>query len=181
MTIKSGAIRTVLTLMLLPSAHTVVAGELSTVINGKSYHIGSDQDWNEENYGLGLEYQFDTESRWKSLLMANGFRDSEKNMSYMAGGGLHRNLYSSERGGGLYLDLGLNVFLMTREDVNDGRPFPGALPSMTVGNRHVGINLTYLPRMAVEEVTTARTMDKDMRGILFLQFKVNVTEAMGLD
>ena len=46
----------------------VSAGEISAVLNGKSYHVGSTEDWNENNYGLGFEYQFATTSRWKKRL-----------------------------------------------------------------------------------------------------------------
>lgn len=161
--------------LLLPVA-AAHAGEFSAVINGKSFHVGSTENWNEKNYGLGLEYQLDTQSRWKSILMVNGFRDSEDNLSYMAGAGLHRNLFTSERMGGVYVDVGLNAFVMTRKNINDGRPFPGALPSMTVGNRYIGANLTYLPRVAIREIAQKRTMDKGMRGIFFVQFKLHVAE-----
>ncbi len=171
--------RTLLALVVLLPVHFAAAGEWSTVVNGKAFHLGSERNWNEENYGLGLEYQFRTRTAWKFVLMGNGFRDSEKNMSYMAGGGLHRNLFSSHRFNGLYVDVGLNAFMMSRKNVDNGRPFPGALPSMTVGNRHMGLNLTYLPKAAVEEITTARTMDKSMRGILFLQIKFNISNING--
>lgn len=165
--------------LVLAPISSVNAGEFSTVINGKSFHLGASQDWNEENYGLGLEYEFTSESRWKKKLMANGFRDSNDEMSYMAGGGLHRTLYSTDRLNGLYVDAGINAFLMTRKDVNDNRPFPAALPSVTVGNRFVGINLTYLPKKAVEELYDAKMVDKSTSGIVFLQFKMNVGQIMG--
>jgi len=158
-----------------PAVH---AGELNAVFNGKSIHLGSGEDWNEGNYGLGVEYHFDSNSRWKTLVMANGFRDSEKNMSYMAGAGLHRNLFATDRLDGFYVDAGINVFLMTRKDVNDNRPFPGALPSLTVGNRYVGMNVTYLPRVAVEKMYDARMTDESIRGIVFLQVKVNVGQLL---
>ena len=162
-------------MVLLAPATGVMAGDLSAVINGKSFHVGSDKDWNENNVGLGVEYQFATKSRWKTLLIAGGFRDSEENLSYMAGAGVHRNIYSSHRLDGLYVDIGLNVFLMTREYVNDGRPFPGALPSLSVGNRLVGANLTYVPRAALEDLYSRGAMDKSLRGIVFLQVKFNLT------
>jgi len=153
-----------------------VAGEFSAVINGKSFHLDADEEWNEENYGLGLEYEFSSESRWKSRLMANGFRDSHDRMSYMAGGGLHRTLFSTERFKGFYVDAGINAFLMTREDVNDNRPFPGILPSLTIGNDYMGINLTYLPKKAVEEIYDNRMIDRSMSGIVFLQFKFAMSQ-----
>ena len=144
------------------------AGEFSAIINGKSYHIGASQDWNEANYGLGVEYEFASQSRWKSRLMANGFRDSSDEMSYMAGGGFHRELYSTDRFKGFYVDAGINAFLMTRKDVNDNRPFPGLLPSVTFGNDYVGMNLTYLPKKAVEEIYDRQMTDSSMSGIVFL-------------
>jgi hypothetical protein len=129
-------------LVLAAPLSSAVAGEFSAVLNGKSLHLGADEEWNEENYGLGVEYEFSTKSRWKPRLMVNGFRDSNEQMSYMAGGGLHRTLYSTERLNGFYIDAGVNAFLMTRKDVNDNRPFPGILPSLTIGNDYVGMNLT---------------------------------------
>ncbi len=156
----------------------VLAGDLSTVFNGKSYHVGAAQDWNENNYGLGLEYTFTRDSRWKPRVMANGFRDSNEDMSYMLGGGLHRNLYATDRMNGFYFDAGIDAFVMTRTDVNDNKPFPGALPSLTVGNRYVGVNLTYLPKVAVEKMYDSKVVDESMSGIVFLQFKINVSQLM---
>ena len=163
------------TLLVLLPISAVSAGEVSAVINGKSFHIDSSRDWNEENYGLGVEYRFDSRSRWRSVLMANAFRDSKNNMSYMAGAGLHRNLYATERLSGFYIDAGLNVFTMTRDNIDDGKPFPGALPSMTIGNRYVGANITYLPRAAIKEVVAGEAMDQAMSGICFMQLKLNLS------
>ena len=64
------------------------AGSINAVLNGKSYHLDSSYDWNENNTGLGVEYEFAQKSAWKKILMANGFRDSTDNMSYMAGRGI---------------------------------------------------------------------------------------------
>jgi hypothetical protein len=165
---------TFLLLALMVSASTALAGEFSAVLNGRSIHMGASQDWNENNLGLGVEYEFASESRWRTRLMANGFQDSNEKMSYMAGGGLHRNLFATDRLRGFYIDAGLNAFLMTRDDVDDGSPFPGILPVVTVGNRYVGMNLTYLPKQAVEKFTDARMQDQSTSGILFLQFKFSM-------
>ena len=166
-----------LILLALPLS-PALAGDLSTVFNGKSYHVGATQDWNENNYGLGLEYTFKRESRWKPRVMVNGFRDSNEDMSYMVGGGLHRNLYATDRMNGFYFDAGIDAFVMTRTDVNDNKPFPGALPSLTVGNRYVGINLTYMPKFAVEKMYDSKMADESMSGIVFLQLKINVSQLM---
>jgi len=176
-TINSTRLTFVALIIALPLS-SATAGEFSTIINGKTFHIGASQEWNEANYGLGVEYTFKRDSRWKPRLMANGFRDSNDDMSYMVGGGLHRNLYATDRLNGFYLDAGINAFVMTRRDVNDNRPFPGALPSLTVGNRYVGINLTYMPKVAVEKMYDGKMADESMSGIVFLQFKINVSQLM---
>ena len=152
------------------------ASKLHMVINGKSIHINSDYGWNENNYGAGIEYEFNTQSRWIRTGMANAFLDSEKNMSYMAGFGLHRRLIVSDRFAGFYLDAGLNAFIMTRDDVNDNRPFPAVLPSVTLGNRYGGINLSYVPKKAVHDVGHANVMDPGIGGIIFLQAKIRLDE-----
>lgn len=161
-----------LALLSIQPAH---CGELSAVLNGKSIHLNADKDWNENNFGFGIEYQFATESRWKTIVMANGFRDSSDNTSFMAGAGLHRNLFVSDRYHGFFVDAGISAFLMTREDVDDNRPFPAALPSLTVGTRNMGLNLSYLPRKAVEKLYDAHMADEGITGIVYVQFKLNVT------
>jgi hypothetical protein len=159
----------------LPTS-SAMAGELSAVINGKSYHVNSTYDWNEDNYGLGAEYEFTSKSRWKKTAMVNGFRDSNKSMSYMAGAGLHRRLFETDRLSGFYVDAGINAFIMTREDVRNNKPFPGMLPSLSVGNQYIGFNLTYLPKKAVQDIIHADMADPTISGIVFLQFKVRISQ-----
>jgi hypothetical protein len=165
-------------LLLILSAAPVWAGSINAVLNGKSYHFDSSYDWNENNTGLGLEYEFAQQSPWKKVLMANGFRDSNNNMSYMAGAGLHRRLYETDKLAGFYIYAGINAFVMTREDANGGDPFPGVLPSLSIGNSKMGFNLTYLPKQAVEETTNATVADPTLSGILFLQFKVSLEQLL---
>ncbi len=181
MRISKAARLALLSLLVVLPLSPAVAGDFSAVINGRSIHVDAKKNWNENNFGLGFEYQFSGESRWKKQLMVNGFRDSSKNMSYMAGGGIHRNLYATDRLHGFYVDAGVNAFLMTRQNINNNRPFPGALPSLTVGNRYMGLNLTYLPKKAVESVYDTDLRDEAMSGIFFLQFKVGVSELLPAD
>jgi hypothetical protein len=155
-------------------ASSAFAGTFNAVINGKSYHFNSEYDWNENNLGLGIEHEFASESKWRTSVMANGFRDSTDNMSYMVGAGLHRRLFETEQLSGFYISAGLNAFVMTRDDVADSKPFPGILPSVSIGNGKLGINLTYLPRVAVEKTTNSNIVDPGISGILFLQFKVSM-------
>lgn len=170
------ATKVTLLVTLLSIAYSAAqAGEFSAVLNGKSFHLGASEEWNEENLGLGLEYEFASESRWRKRLMFNGFEDSNEEMSYMVGAGLHRNLFETERLNGFYVDAGINAFVMTRKDVNDNKPFPGLLPSVTLGNDLLGLNLTYLPAKAVEVLSESRMRDDSMSGVIFLQLKFKMT------
>ncbi len=152
-------------------AGNAAAGQLDLVVSGRSYHVNSEYDWNENNYGLGLEYQFDSSSRWLWSVNANAFMDSRENMSYMAGGGLKRRLFQSERAAGFYFDVGLNAFVMSRADFNDYLPFPGILPTLSFGMKNVGINLTYIPETVVRDIAKAKVRDPNVGGVFFLQFK----------
>jgi hypothetical protein len=161
--------------LLTLSSSPAWAGKSHAIVNGKSYHFNSSYQWNENNYGFGLEHEFEQKSAWKKVVMANGFRDSTDNMSYMAGAGLHRRLYETDKLAGFYVYAGLNAFVMTRADTG-GDPFPGILPSVSVGNDKFGVNLTYLPRQAVEATTSSHVVDPTLSGILFLQFKVSLDQ-----
>jgi hypothetical protein len=165
------------TIMVLTS-QTAMAGGINAVLNGKSYHLDSSYDWNENNTGLGVEYQFEQKSPWRKVLMANGFRDSTDNMSYMAGAGLQRRVYETHKLGGFYVYAGLSAFVMTRDDVDNSKPFPGILPSISIGNDKVGFNLTYMPKKAIEETTNSQVQDPTLSGILFLQFKVSLDQLL---
>lgn len=175
---RKGLSIAVITLLLALASSSAVAGSINAVLNGKSYHLNSSYDWNEDNTGLGFEYEFTQRSAWKTLVMANGFRDSVDEMSYMAGAGLHRRLFETDKLNGFYVYAGINAFVMTRQDVNGGNPFPGILPSISVGNRKMGFNLTYLPRAAVKETTSSTMLDPTITGIIFLQFKVSLDQIL---
>lgn len=151
----------------------VQAQDWSLVINGKSIHVNSSKDWNEQNWGLGLEREFDSESRWVKVALVNGFRDSQNEMSYMAGGGIKRRFRLDSFSDGLFVDVGVIGFLMTRQDVNDNEPFPGLLPAMTVGTRRVALNLTYLSEQMMDHATNVSRVDPTVSGLLFLQLKLD--------
>ena len=161
-------------LVILPASPANANGRFNAIISGKSYHFNSTYHWNEKNVGLGIEYELFSTSMWRTTLMANAFRDSTNNMSYMAGGGLHRRLFHTDRLSGLSIYAGLNAFAMTRDDVENSRPFPGILPSLTIGNDKLGLNLTYLPRKAVEATTNSSVVDPTISGILFVQLTIGL-------
>lgn len=161
--------------LLSAAAGPAAAGQFDLVVNGRSYHVNSDYDWNENNLGMGLEYEFDSNSPWIWSLTGNAFLDSRSNMSYMAGGGLKRRLWRSPRDAGYYFDAGLVAFVMSRADFNDYLPFPGILPTVSFGMRNLGVNLTYLPKTIVRDIAQAKVLDPNIGGVFFLQMKFRLS------
>ena len=143
------------------------------VLNGRSIHVNADRDWNEENWGLGIEREFNTGGRWVKVAVGNGFKDSLGEPSYMAGGGIKRRFRMFADN--LYFDVGVIGFLMMRDDTNHGQPFPGALPAVTFGSKRVAVNVTYLPEVAVDRVTHANLTDPNMAGVFFIQLKLDAS------
>lgn len=161
--------------LLCTFAGTATAGELDLLVNGRSYHVNSDYDWNENNIGIGLEYEFDSASRWIWSVNGNAFMDSQNNMSYMAGGGLRRRLLQSDGDTGFYLDAGLVAFVMSRADFNDYLPFPGILPTLSLGTKSIGVNLSYVPKSIVRDIAQAKVVDPNIGGVFFLQMKFRLS------
>ena len=143
------------------------------VLNGRSVHVNAAHHWNEENWGIGVERTFNGDGRWVKVALANGFKDSAEHPSYMAGGGMKRRfrMFSNNA----YFDVGLIGFVMTREDVRHNQPFPGVLPAMTFGSKRVAVNVTYLPESAVDRVTNAQLVDPNMKGVFFIQLKLDAS------
>lgn len=152
---------------------TAQAGQWDIVLNGKSVHVDADKDWNESNYGLGFEHEFNPQARWVRVALGNGFRDSDDELSFMGGGGIKRRFRLPLGQRNVHLDLGAIGFVMTRQDVNNNKPFPGILPAFSVGTRQFAVNLTYLPGQVAERVAGARTADPNLDGIVFIQLKLN--------
>lgn len=149
------------------------SGSWGVVLNGRAIHVDSSRRWNEDNWGLGIEREFQAGGRWVKLALANGFRDSMGDPSYMAGGGIKRRFALGP--GDFYVDVGGVAFLMTREKVHDNRPFPGVLPAATFGFGRVAVNVTYMPAAAVHHITRSRRSDPTMDGVLFLQLKLDAS------
>lgn len=158
-------------MLALGLAGTADAGRLDVVLNGKSFHVNSDRDWNESNWGLGFEYEFNPESRWVKLALGNGFIDSDEQMSYMAGGGIKRRFRLPIGDRRFFFDVGAIGFVMKRHDVNGNAPFPGILPAFSFGTSRVALNATYLPGGLADRVTNVRFTDPNLDGVAFLQLK----------
>ena len=128
-------------------APQVVAGTLHLVINGKALH-DNNKNFNENNRGLGFEYDFSENKKWIHFINGGFFDDSFSNVSRYLGGGSKRRYLLSNDTEGWHIDLGLNAFFMTRKDYKNNQPFLGVLPFASIGTNQFAINVTYIPSVS---------------------------------
>jgi hypothetical protein len=142
------------------------ADQWSLLLNGKAIHLDkpAGTDYNEKNWGAGVQYDFDmTQSKWVPFLTASGFKDSNSNPSYYAGGGTMRRFAFGQEKNSLHLDAGVVAFFMIRKDFMNDKPFPGVLPVVSFGTERVALNMTFIPKV-----------DPKMVPILFFQLKIGI-------
>ena len=139
-------------LLLLFTCTAVNADELHLVVSGKSIHLGTDTSFNEENWGLGFEYDFEEKNNWINLITGVTFKDSLNNTSNYLGAGTKRRYLLGDDPQGIHIDAGVLAFAMTRRDYRDNDPFLGVLPFISVGNRRVAVNITYVPNIVPKSV-----------------------------
>jgi palmitoyl transferase len=98
--------------------------------------------YNEAAWGGGLgKGLFDEKGNWHGLF-AFAFLDSHKNIEPIAGyaylkvGTVHKDLK---------IGLGGAVLVTARPDINNGVPFPGALPWLSIFYKKATLGATYIP------------------------------------
>jgi palmitoyl transferase len=98
--------------------------------------------YNENAWGGGLgKSLIDEKGNWHGLY-AFAFSDSHKNMEPILGYAWQK-LFSLNQD--LKTGIGLSAFLTQRPDINNGIPFPGALPWLSVLYKRVTLSATYIP------------------------------------
>ncbi|MDH5573307.1 MAG: hypothetical protein OEY89_16210, partial [Gammaproteobacteria bacterium] len=117
--------------LLLPG--WVYGDELHLVLNGKAYHFDRTKNYNEDNWGIGFEYDLGKSDGWIPLVTGSTFKDSNDQTSNYLGGGIKHRFGLDSASSGIHLDIGVIGFLMTRKDYNANDPFFGALPFVSVG------------------------------------------------
>ena len=122
-----------------------VADSIHLVVNGKAFHADN-KNYNENNWGLGFEYNFKEEKKWINFTNGGYFKDSNSNTSKYLGGGSKRRFLLSDEKDGWHIDAGLTAFIMTRKDYKNNEPFFGALPFVSIGTDKFAINATYIPK-----------------------------------
>jgi hypothetical protein len=151
--------------MTMALLQTAQADELHVVLNGKAIHL-QNRNYNEDNWGLGINYDFAARNNWINFLNASFFKDSNNQTSKYAGGGTKRRyLLDSKDTDGWHIDAGIIGFLMTREDYKENQPFFGALPFVAVGKSWFTVNATYIPAMTPKHTS-----------LFFFQAMVRVAE-----
>lgn len=164
-TLDSSALLFAFTLVAGVGAKTACADELALLLNGKAYHMphGQYSHLNENNWGAGLQYDFEQEGNWISFINVSGFKDSNANASYYFGGGLMRRFPISTEIAHLHVDVGLVAFLMHRKEFHNGNLFPGLLPALSLGTDRIALNITYVPKV-----------EPKMVELLFFQLKIRL-------
>lgn len=130
----------------------VIAEELYLVVNGKALHQGSG-NYNEENWGLGFEYDFKPDKKWIPFVSGSSFKDSNDQVSNYLGGGYKYRIPLDDTKDGWRVDFAVIAFLMTRKDYNNNSPFFGALPFVAIGTSRVMLNVTYIPQVTPKTVS----------------------------
>ena len=118
-----------------------------------SYHFQKDQNLNNNNWGVGLEYRFNTVA---SVTLGN-FKNSDNGHSSYAG-----IYYQPIAIGPIRLGVvagGFNGYQST----NNGGWFPAVLPALTVEEGMFGVNLFFIP-----------TVGDRVHGAISLQIKVRL-------
>lgn len=142
----------------------IVADSVNLIINGKAFHQEK-KNYNEDNWGLGVEYNFKENKKWINFVNGGFFKDSNSNTSKYLGGGTKRRFLLTDNIDGWHVDAGLTAFLMTRKDYKNNQPFFGALPFVSVGTDKFAINATYIPSVSPKFV-----------GLLFIQASFTISE-----
>jgi len=142
----------------------IFADSLNLIINGKALHE-SKRNYNEDNWGLGFEYNFKEEKKWINFANGGFFKDSNSNTSKYLGGGSKRRFLLTDDKDGWHIDAGLTAFVMTRKDFKNNQPFFGALPYLSVGTGKFAVNVTYVPAVSPKSVA-----------LIFLQASFTLSE-----
>lgn len=162
----TGLLKLTTLIILVGTSAPADAGQWSLLLNGKAIHLEkpAGTDYNEENWGAGIQYDFtNPPSKWRPFLTVSGFKDSNNNPSYYAGGGVMRRYEFGTQPHSLHLDVGMVAFAMTRQDYLNGNPFLGALPVLSFGSERVALNVTYIPKV-----------DPKLIPLVFLQLKIGL-------
>lgn len=137
--------------LLLTVTHFASAGDINLIANGKAYHFDRETSLNEKNWGFGLQYTFDSSTRNSPFITLSSFKDSFDNTSNYLGAGMQRRYFLNKLNIKSHVDIGIMAFAMTRKNYDDGKPFLGAIPFVSIGNENFAVNMTFIPELSFNE------------------------------
>lgn len=140
-------LKLLLLLLGLSFSQQINADSFNLIINGKAIHENKG-NFNEDNWGLGFEYNFAEDKKWIHFINGGFFKDSLSNISNYLGGGSKRRVLLGTDKDGWHIDAGITAFVMTRKDYKNEKPFPGILPYFSIGTSKVALNATYIPAIS---------------------------------
>jgi palmitoyl transferase len=127
---------------------TWTKGYLEVFATGYAWHnryVYSEErlkTYNEVAWGGGFGRGYDDkEGDWNTLYVI-AFLDSHKNVEPMAGYAFIKTAHFTES---IRAGIGYTLFVTMRPDIFKGRPFPGALPVVSVSFRRLTLFATYIP------------------------------------
>jgi palmitoyl transferase len=99
---------------------------------------------NENTWGFGLAKTRRNSRDNEEMLYAMGNSDSNFKPQFMAGYAYQWTLPIVPN---FEVGAGITAFLMSRVDIFDNTPFPGALPMASVGTRSIKLIAAYVPKL----------------------------------
>ncbi len=130
----------------------IMADSLNLIINGTAVHQEK-KDFNEKNWGVGFEYNFEEVDKWTNFINGGFFKDSYYNNSNYLGGGSKRRFLLTDDIKGWHIDAGITAFIMTRKNYKNNQAFIGVLPYLSIGTDKFAINATYIPSISPKFVS----------------------------
>jgi hypothetical protein len=107
-----------------------------------SYSRAKIDSFNEDPLGIGYgRGKFDEKGNWRGVYIME-FQDSHYKPQWMAGYNWQA-IWGDKSG--WHTGLGFTAFLMARADMAKYTPFPGILPTASVGYKNFSLESTYVP------------------------------------
>jgi len=126
-------------------------------MGGLSHHLERNRGFNEQNWGLGIEYKLSRDNPIAigddSSIAIGQYRNSIRQTSHYA-------LYQWKPLHVGPVDLGVMVGAVDGYHLNKGGPVPLALPMASVEGKHIGVNFMCVPKM------------KEVSAVCAMQFKL---------
>jgi len=131
-----------------PVAETYEQGQNELYLPFRTYHLRSAyprekiDSYQEHPPGLGFgRGRYDEKGNYEGVY-AMGFQDSHFKPQWMAGY-VWRAIWRPAED--MRLGLGWTAFVMAREDIGHYTPFPGILPTASIGYKKLSLETTYVP------------------------------------